>query len=706
MGHHIAFATPSGTTLTRMEAIHRIAGARDLAELVGLLPNLLPEFATICYFGIGVYAVEDGVETVNITTSYRRALGSAETGDPSIAARLQHAMEHGFALADSPTSEVRSTASPVHFPHLASENRYPAIFSLYRSVGLQSLVYLPLRTARAFPGCLICGSGESDVFQDDIMNLLLEITPFIALSLENSIALTDAHKAQRSLEQERNRLHVMLRIAHAMAAELEVEAMQRVIMESVYKHIPHRFGSVCEYELERDHLRMLYVNDVDQDTSREIGDIIPMGATVSGLAYHEQRTVMFRLGIDDGQFPYSADIVRRYRSEWMCAVPLSTPRRRWGVLNIGGEASSTPSRDDLGFLEHLANHLSLAMERCALIREMRVRAEDLERKNLALEYEIEEELHFEEIVGRSSVLRAVLSKVDAVAKTDATVLIQGESGTGKELIARSIHQRSKRKDKAFVKVSCAAIPSGLLESELFGHERGAFTGAVAPRQGRFELADQGTIFLDEIGELPLELQAKLLRVLQEREFERLGSNFTRTTDVRVVAATNRELRSMVAGGRFREDLYYRLSAFPLTAPPLRERQGDVPLLVRYFVQLLSRKLGRNITRIPDHAMKAVERYPWPGNVRELQNFIERAVILSQGETLQPPLSELEPSGDRHPVDVVTMDDAERHFIVSALEECRWVVGGPQGAAARLGMKRTTLQSRMLKLGIARNKADH
>jgi len=443
------------------------------------------------------------------------------------------------------------------------------------------------------------------------------------------------------------------------------------------------------------------VNVADEQVSREIGSTIPMDNTVSGAAYREQRTVFFHLGLDDQQFPYSADIVRRYQSDWMCAIPVSTPQRRLGVLNLGGEQNALPNTDDLGFLEHLASHLALAIERSLMLENMQARNEALERKKLALEQEIESELNFDEIVGRSSALRAVLSKVDAVAGTDATVLIEGESGTGKELIARSIHQRSRRKNQSFVKVSCAAIPAGLLESELFGHEKGAFTGATAMRQGRFELAHGGSIFLDEIGELPLEVQAKLLRVLQEGEFERVGSSFTRQANVRVVAATNRELRAMVAGGRFREDLYYRLSAFPLTVPPLRDRQGDIPLLVRYFVQIVSRKLGRNVQKIPESVMKAMERYAWPGNVRELHNYIERAVILSRGNSLNAPLGELEAISDSITTDAVTMEDAERRFIVNALEECRWVVGGPQGAAARLGMKRTTLQSRMMKLGIRR-----
>jgi formate hydrogenlyase transcriptional activator len=701
MGQQAAPSATMSVSTVRLEAILRIVDARDLSALVNLLPSLLPEFQIIRYFGVGVFEAKDDGDHIRVVSTYRDPTPSLDEEDPRVAATLRTSMEHGIPLTMTPAADLRVTGTSSYFPDLRQELRYSDLFSVYRAAGIRSLLYLPLRTARSFPGALVCGAAQPHAFSPALTSTLKEMSQFVALSLENYLSFQQTHVSRRALEQERNRLQVLLRIGHAMAAELEVESMQQVIMESVYKHIPHRFGSVCEYDAERNRLRMVYVNAADQDTAHDIGEIIPIEATVSGKAYQEQRTVLFRLGPDDAQFPYSADVVRRYRSSWLCALPLSTQRRRIGVLNIGGEPETSPNLEDLAFLEHLTNHLALAMERCSLIREMRQRTEDLERKNMALEHEIEEEFHFEEIVGRSSALRAVLTKVDAVAKTDATVLIQGESGTGKELIARSIHQRSKRKDQAFVKVSCAAIPSGLLESELFGHERGAFTGAVSSRQGRFELANHGTIFLDEIGELPLELQAKLLRVLQEREFERLGSNLTRTTDVRVIAATNRELRAMVAGGRFREDLYYRLSTFPLTSPPLRERQGDIPLLVRYFVQLLSRKLGRNITRIPDQAMKAMERYPWPGNVRELQNFIERAVILSSGDSLQAPLPELEAHIEYHPAHAVTMEDAEREFIVSALEECRWVVGGPNGAAARLGMKRTTLQSRMLKLGIER-----
>jgi formate hydrogenlyase transcriptional activator len=329
-----------------------------------------------------------------------------------------------------------------------------------------------------------------------------------------------------------------------------------------------------------------------------------------------------------------------------------------------------------------------------------------------LESELRSELHFEDIVGKSKALRHVLSEIETVAPADSTVLIYGETGTGKELIARALHNLSSRKSNAFVKLNCAAIPTGLLESELFGHERGAFTGAISQRVGRFELAHRGTIFLDEIGEIPLELQPKLLRVLQEREFERLGSTRTLHSDARMIAATNRDLKAMVEGQQFRSDLYYRLNVFPIRVPALRERPEDIPLLVRHFVQEFSRRNNRNIETIPSEAMEAFIRYHWPGNIRELQNVIERAVIISRGPVLNVPLAELKPYTNTKVTPAVKearpvnheslqnrLDDAERTEILRALEAANGIVAGPNGAAARLGIKRSTLQLRMQKYGI-------
>ena len=311
------------------------------------------------------------------------------------------------------------------------------------------------------------------------------------------------------------------------------------------------------------------------------------------------------------------------------------------------------------------------------------------------------EAGFEPIVGRSAALRRVLRQVEVVAPTDSGVLIQGETGTGKELIAEAIHNRSGRRDRPFIKVNCAAIPSGLLESELFGHEKGAFTGAITRKPGRFELADKGTLFLDEVGDIPLELQAKLLRVLQEREFERLGSTRTQQVDVRVVAATHRDLKQMVAEGAFRSDLYYRLHVFPLSVPPLRDRREDIPLIVRHFVDKYSQRMNRHIETISSRAWEALINYAWPGNVRELQNFIERAVILSLGTSLRAPLEELTSQETlyRSQTQLSTLEEMEREHVIRALKESNWVTGGPKGAAAKLGVKRTTLAYRIRKLGI-------
>jgi formate hydrogenlyase transcriptional activator len=309
--------------------------------------------------------------------------------------------------------------------------------------------------------------------------------------------------------------------------------------------------------------------------------------------------------------------------------------------------------------------------------------------------------NFEEIVGRSAALRAVLKQVEVVAPTESTVLILGETGTGKELIARAVHNVSSRSNRPFVKLNCAAIPAGLLESELFGHEKGAFTGAVAQKIGRFELAHRGTLFLDEIGDTPLELQPKLLRVLQEQEFERLGSTRTQQVDVRLVAATNHDLAQLVAEKRFRDDLYFRLNVFPIMVPALRDRVEDIPVLVRHFVHKYSQLMNKRIDTIPDETMDRLGRHLWPGNIRELQNFIERTLILSTGPLLEPPLAELDRAVAKTATAASTLDQAERKHILSVLEETRWVIGGPSGAASRLGLKRTTLLSKMERLGITR-----
>ena len=373
-------------------------------------------------------------------------------------------------------------------------------------------------------------------------------------------------------------------------------------------------------------------------------------------------------------------------------IPMTVRAMKAGAV----EFLTKPFRD-----EDLLNAIDQAIHRSRQIEQSRNAAEE----KTYSENPFRSGISFSEIVGQSAALRRVLKEVETVASTDSTVLIYGETGTGKELIARAIHNHSLRCSNPFVKLNCAAIPTGLLESELFGHEKGAFTGAIAQRIGRFELANRGTIFLDEIGDIPLELQPKLLRVLQEREFERLGSTRTLHTDARLIAATNANLAQRVDEKRFRSDLYYRLNVFPISIPPLRERSEDIPFLVRYFVEKYARRMNRRIDSIPAKAMNALSAYHWPGNVRELENFVERAVILSSGSELQLPVGELaQPNNSSTAVsqnNPATLKDAEREHILRTLNDTKWIIGGPTGAAARLGMKRTTLHSLVKRLGIDR-----
>jgi len=385
----------------------------------------------------------------------------------------------------------------------------------------------------------------------------------------------------------------------------------------------------------------------------------------------------------------------------ICCMPLLTSTSVLGTLNVASKRESGFSTQDQDLLQQVARQLAIAMENARAYREIAQLKDKLAEEKLYLQDEIRTELNFEEIVGDSPSLKRALSQATTVAPSDASVLILGETGTGKELIARAIHHMSTRKEQSFIKLNCAAIPTGLLESELFGHEKGAFTGAITQKVGRLELADKGTLFLDEVGDIPLELQPKLLRVLQDQEFERLGSNHTVKVNIRLLAATNRDLSKLVAERQFRSDLFYRLNVFPLRVPPLRERRKDIPLLVRYFVQRLAHRMNKNIESVPSETMNALLSWDWPGNVRELENFIERSVILTTGPSLKAPLAELRAGEDESAKKDAKLETAERDHILRILRETGGVISGPRGAATRLGLKRTTLQSKMQKLGINR-----
>lgn len=498
-----------------------------------------------------------------------------------------------------------------------------------------------------------------------------------------------------------NRYQALLAVSAAIVAHRDLCALFHELAGRLQQVVRFDYLTLVLHDAATNTMRM-HVLEPPEPTAPEM--VLPPDDDPAGLVWQTQQPLITSSLAELRRWPRLLERVQPYGVQSYCWLPLTTARRRLGTLVFTSKQPSTYDTADVGFLQLVANQVAVAVENALAFQEIEALKDKLAKENAYLEEEARTQHNFGEVVGESAVLRRVLKEVETVAPTGSTVLIRGETGTGKELIARALHELSPRQGRTFVKLNCAAIPTGLLESELFGHEKGAFTGAVSQKVGRFEVADRGTLFLDEVGDIPSELQPKLLRVLQEQEFERLGGTKTIKVDVRMVAATHRDLARMVAEGRFREDLYYRLRVFPVLLPPLRERRDDIPRLVRHFTQQFARRMGRRIETIPSAVMEALVGYPWPGNVRELQNVIERAVILSEGPSLQVPPGDLQPATTQAPVPAaaaVTLVDAERELILRALDETGWVVGGPNGAAARLGMKRSLLYWKMKKLGISR-----
>jgi formate hydrogenlyase transcriptional activator len=517
----------------------------------------------------------------------------------------------------------------------------------------------------------------------------------------------ERHMKEQALQRERDRLRLLLEIASGVTSRLDLRQIVEALSTNLFRVMQCDVSALLLPDSESGELRVTNLYNPDARGPFREGSLVPMNGSISGHALRKARSVQTdsfeqarqnpeMYGNPDGQLLYERVIEEGLRTG--CYLPLPGRDRVVGVLMLCRRSDNAFAKDDVMLLEQVASQVAIAVEN-TLEYEKATKDRDKEAKQrLYLEEEIRAELG--EIVGESPALKTALSLVSVVAPTDSSVLILGETGTGKELIARAIHKLGRRSQKGFVKLNCAAIPLGLLESELFGHEKGAFTGAIAQKTGRFELADKGTLFLDEVGDIPLELQAKLLRVLQEQEFERLGSNRTHKVDVRLIAATHRDLPAMVKQGTFREDLYYRLKVFPIQVPALRQRTEDIPGLVRHFTALYAQRMNKRIEVIPAEAMDALVQYSWPGNIRELQNFIERAVILSPHSTLRAPTSELEPLQANNAFNAPLNDlaEVERDHILRALAASNWVISG---AAARLRMKRTSLIYRMTKLGIRR-----
>jgi formate hydrogenlyase transcriptional activator len=604
-----------------------------------------------------------------------------------------------FPADDSPSGWVFLHQQPLVIPDAQRETRWPSIMELLKRNNVVSCCWLPLTTAQHRLGTLVFGFGSAGPLESQL-DFMRQIAAQVAVAVDNTLNYESAKKYQQQLARERDRLQALLEITNALVSELDIRELFPSISAFLRRVVPGEYSSLALLEPGAGQIK---AHALVFEGNKEI---MPAGTTArldevpAGQAVESRRPVILDAA---GLARFPSPIVRRLVAaglKSLCCVPLITRKHVLGTLNVASTTENAFSPADVDFLTQVASQAAIAIENATAFQEIAQLKDRLAEEKLYLEDEIRTGQNFGEIIGESPSFRGVLEQVATVAPTDASVLILGETGTGKELIARAIHDLSGRRERTFVKLNCAAIPTGLLESELFGHEKGAFTGAIAQKVGRFELAHKGTLFLDEVGDIPLELQPKLLRALQEHEFERLGGTRTVKVDVRLVAATNRDLAQMIASREFRTDLYYRLSVFPISVPPLRERADDIPKLVRYFTQKYGRQMNKRIETIPHETLEALSRYAWPGNVRELENLIERAVILTRGTSLQVPLPELRGAAPDLPAPV-TLVDAEREHIRRVLEQAHGVVGGPNGAAARLGMKRTTLQSKMKKLGISK-----
>jgi formate hydrogenlyase transcriptional activator len=495
------------------------------------------------------------------------------------------------------------------------------------------------------------------------------------------------------------RYRTLFDVAETIATHRSLGEVCRDLARLLPKVVPVNFVALALYNPAR-HTMMLHSiqANIPIHSPDDVYEL-PVDETPAGYVWRTQEPLFLANIMAERRWPAIVAKMQMDGLQSVCGFPLTVAGRRLGTIGFCSVQQDAYHEGDVDFLCHVAKQVAVAVDNALAYEEIARLRDKVTREKLYLEDEIKAE--YEDIVGESRSLKLLLKQVETVAGTDSTVLILGETGSGKELVARAVHHLSGRRERTFVKLNCAAIPTGLVESELFGHEKGAFTGAIATKIGRFELADHGTLFLDEVGEIPLELQVKLLRVLQEQEFERLGSTRTLRVNVRLIAATNRELERMVEEGRFRSDLYYRLKVFPIRVPALRERPEDIPILVRHFAQKFAQRMKKPIETIPSESMTTLQQYPWPGNIRELENFIERAVILSQTSDLEVPVSELKRPTTAGDGPAVSLEDAERQHILKALHEARWMIGGRAGAAAKLGIKRTTLHSKMQKLGISR-----
>jgi formate hydrogenlyase transcriptional activator len=699
----VAFPSPLEHSRRQLEALlevnEAIAHQRDLPALFHDLAARLHSVIEFDYLSLVLHDPARNVMRLHILET--QILGEKPVGSET-------------SIEDNPSGWVWQTQQPFVVSDALEETRFPEFLKKLREHNVRSLANLPLTTAQRRLGAMGFGRLVPQRITDSDLHFMQRVASLVAVAVDNALNFESAQAYQAQLARERDRLRVLLEINNVLVTTRELPEVFRGIVSTLERVIHHDYTSLALLDADTGLLKIHALDFPGNPGIFKPETTVSRDNSPAGRAISTSRPLIARGSELDG---YDSEIIRILRAEGLqavCCTPLVHHGRTFGTLNLASRRLDAFNAQDLELLLPVGAQIAIAVENALAFKEIDALKNKLAVEKLYLEEEIRSEFNFEEIVGESAALKRALAQVELAAPAGTTVLLLGETGTGKELFARAIHNLSPRRDRTFVKINCAAIPSGLLESELFGHERGAFTGAISQKIGRFELADRGTLFLDEVGDLPLELQPKLLRVLQEQEFERLGGNRTQRVDVRVVAATNQDLSKQVAERAFRSDLYYRLNVFPIQIPALRERPEDIPLLVRYFVQRFSRSLNKAVEYIPADVMDALSSYSWPGNIRELENLLERAVLLSPGKELRVPLSEIKstsavaaesssssPSSASLTSSISTLEEAERQHILRALKQTQWRIAGPKGAATILGMKRTTLQARMRKLGIRR-----
>ena len=638
-----------------------------------------------------------------------------------------------IAFPDLPVEETSTwhvfrTQEALHVADWNTDDTFPRAKRLLENAGVRlgSVIRVPLTTPHRRLGTLGIASRDRNAYRAEDVCFLQLLSRGVALAIDDALNLRKSRAARLKLERQNTRLKLLLDMTNRITSNLDLTDLLRAISGSVRQVMECDLVAISLLDSESGQFRIRAL-DFPNSNGFVREELITSPDGVSGRALETLKPVIMNQ-FDPAEFsPENYQIAVGEGLKTLCIVPLVNRGRALGVLCLARKKENSFSEHDADFLTEVAGQVTIAIENALAYGEISELKDKLAQEKLYLEEEIRSELNFEHIIGNSPALKQVLDLVETVASSDSTVLLLGDTGTGKELIARAIHDHSQRKHRTFVKLNCAAIPTGLLESELFGHEKGAFTGAISQKIGRLELAHQGTLFLDEVGDIPIEMQPKLLRALQEREFERLGSTQTRKVSVRLVAATNRDLEKMIAAREFRSDLYYRLNVFPIRVPPLRERREDIPLLVRFFVQKLAARMQKQIETIPAAAMKTLTSWDWPGNIRELENFVERAVILTRGKSLEVPITELLKSrvdssvpnnnGAQDEISRIVRemiseinkgttriaakehDETERQQIMRVLRETKGRVGGADGAAVRMAINRTTLISRIKKLGI-------